>query len=85
MVGERHLTVLKKIYRRLKNTDIIWAITGSTAFALQGLPFVPKDIDLQTNKYGAYEVEKLFVNNIRKKVEFSSTEKIRSHSGVFVH
>ena len=84
MVEKRHLIVLEKIYQRLKNTDIIWAITGSTAFALQGLPDIPNDIDIQTNKSGAYEIEKQFVNNIRKKVEFSSTEKIRSHFGVFV-
>lgn len=84
MIGERHLIVLKKIYQGLRDTDIIWAITGSTAFALQGLPIVPNDIDIQTNKYGAYEIEKLFINNIRKRVKFCSTEKIRSHFGVVV-
>lgn len=84
MVGERHLLVLNQLYQRLKNTDIIWAVTGSTSFALQGLPVVPNDIDLQTNKSGAYEIEKIFINNIKKRVEFCSTEKIRSHFGVLV-
>ncbi|MFC6233223.1 nucleotidyltransferase domain-containing protein, partial [Paenibacillus allorhizosphaerae] len=49
--------VLELIYERLSMTQINWALTGSTSFALQGLPYEPGDIDIQTDQQGAYEIE----------------------------
>ncbi|HHW03942.1 MAG TPA: hypothetical protein GXX35_14235 [Thermoanaerobacterales bacterium] len=56
MLPQKHLNVLQKIYNKLKETNINWVITGSTAFIIQGIPLVPSDIDIQTDikKYKKY-------------------------------
>ena len=81
MLGVVYLKVLRKINVRLNNTSINWALTGSFGFALQGMPVKPNDIDIQTDKEGAYEIERHFSEFITKRVIFSSTERIRSHFG----
>lgn len=75
------LLVLHQIHAALREQDILWAITGSTAFALRGLPFTPKDIDLQTDKDGAYALEKVLHKFVVQPVNFSGTGRIRSHLG----
>ena len=81
MFNANHLAALRKIQVRLANTGINWVLTGSLAFALQGLPVTVDDIDVQTDEAGAYEIERLFSNFVNRKVHFSSTDKIRSHFG----
>jgi hypothetical protein len=49
--------------------------------ALQGMPVIPSDLDLQTDRQGAYVLAALFSNRIVRPVTFSSTERIRSHFG----
>jgi len=39
------------------------------------------DIDIQTDKSGAYEIERRFSQYVVRNVDFSSSEKIRSHFG----
>ena len=75
------LKVLRKINFRLNNTSVNWAITGSLGFALQGVPVEPNDIDIQTDKRGAYEIEYHLSEFVTKRVKFSSTERIRSYFG----
>lgn len=81
MTNTYHLTVLKMIHARLQNTTVNWVLTGSLAFALQGVPVTVNDIDVQTDRTGAYEIERLFNSFVKHRVQFSSTEKIRSHFG----
>lgn len=81
MLDIAYLKVLRKINVRLNNTSINWVVTGSFSFALQGLPVEPNDIDIQTDKEGAYEIERHFSEFMTKRVTFSSTENIRSHFG----
>ena len=76
-----YLKVLRKINIRLNNTSVNWAVTGSLGFALQGVAIEPNDIDIQTDKRGAYEIERYFSEFVTKRVTFSSTERIRSHLG----
>lgn len=76
-----NLKVLDIIYGKLKEADINWVITGSTAFAIQGITLEPNDIDIQTDEKGAYEIEKYFNEYVVKKVCFSSNEKVASHFG----
>jgi hypothetical protein len=72
------------IHDRLQGTSVTWAVTGSLGFALQGVPVVPHDIDIQTDKDGAYEIERLLDEFVVERVKFSSAERIRSHFGVFI-
>ena len=81
MLDKKYLNVLRKIYTRLKDKDINWVVTGSFGFALQGVPVEPNDIDIQTDKEGAYEIERIFSKFLTREVRFSSSEKIRSHFG----
>lgn len=82
MISTNHLAVLRKIQTRLQNTGVNWALTGSLAFALQGLPVTVDDIDIQTDDAGAYEIERLFSDFVKHKVRFSTTDKICSHYGI---
>ena len=81
MIDPVYLNVLRQIYIRLTNTDVIWVVTGSLGFALQGVPVQPNDIDIQTDKAGAYKIESLFPDVVSRKVKFSSAERIKSHFG----
>ncbi|MFC1521173.1 nucleotidyltransferase domain-containing protein [Elusimicrobiota bacterium] len=81
VIPASHLSVLEKILSKLSNSKINWALTGSMNFALQGVPVTPNDIDIQTDKDGAFEIEKIFSQYITKKVVLRSTEKIKSYFG----
>ena len=81
MIPPQHLLALTTIRDRLRKTDICWVITGSLGLALQGLDFEVNDIDLQTDASGAYDIEKVFAENIVRSVRFSRSDKIASHWG----
>lgn len=81
MIDPVYLNVLRQIHARLSNTDVNWVVTGSLGFALQGVPIQPNDIDIQTDKAGAYAVESLFSDVVTRSVKFSATERIQSHFG----
>ncbi|MGD2247092.1 MAG: hypothetical protein PVF58_01715 [Candidatus Methanofastidiosia archaeon] len=84
MIDHIYINVLRKIYAQLKNTQILWAVTGSLGLALQGLMTEIHDIDIQSDEKGAYAIEQLFSDFITKKVKFSSSQKICSHFGAFI-
>ena len=77
----KYLEILKTLYSRLNETDIIWVIGGSLALAFEGLDVKPRDIDLFTDKEGAYKIEKLFAEFLVRNVSFSIKDNIRSHYG----
>ncbi len=81
MIDPVYLNVLRQIHARLSNTDVNWVVTGSLGFALQGVPVQPNDIDIQTDKVGAYEIERRFSDVIIRKVKYSAIERIKSHFG----
>lgn len=83
MVEEKYLEVLRMICSRLEENGINWALTGSLGMALQGVNVEIHDIDLQTDKRGAYEIEKCLKEYIVKPVRFSEPGRIRSHYGAF--
>ncbi|MDK2982787.1 MAG: hypothetical protein PWP49_509 [Thermococcaceae archaeon] len=84
MIPRTHLKVLRKLYERLSGSNVNWVITGSLGFALQGVPVEPHDIDIQTDREGAYEIERLFSEFVVEPVRFKESEKIRSHFGVLM-
>ena len=81
MIPAKHQKTIGIIYEALKNLDITWAITGSLGFALHGMPVVINDIDLQTDKDGAFRIEAAFRSDVIRNVVFSETQKIRSYFG----
>ena len=54
MLTPSHYSALKTIYDHLYQTDIIWALTGSTAVAVHGMDWTPNDIDIKTDEAGGH-------------------------------
>ncbi len=82
MINKNCQEVLRKILSQLKNHKINWMVIGGANLALQGIPTEIHDIDILTDKNGAYKIEKIFKEYITKKISYSSTDKIRSYFGV---
>ncbi len=81
MIDRAYLDVLCTLDARLSGAGIVWVVTGSLGFALQGVPVTPHDIDLQTDAGGAYAIARLFAEYAVRPVAFSSAATIRSHFG----
>lgn len=76
-----HLKALRILLAGLKGSQVLWALTGSLGFALQGVPVPVNDIDIQTDHEGAYAIERIFSANSTRPVVFSEKERIRSYYG----
>jgi hypothetical protein len=76
-----HLRVLRIVYDTLEPTGVNWVVTGSLGLALQDVPLVPNDIDIESDTEGAYEIERLLADNVSKPIAFSTGNQIRSHFG----
>jgi hypothetical protein len=81
MIAERHRQVLRIFLKRMANTRMDWAVTGSCGLALNGMDVTVHDIDLQTDKEGAYAIERVLGGTNTRPVTFSSTGGIRSYFG----
>jgi len=81
---EEYLNAQKKIHKQLINSDVNWAITGSFSLFLRGIQIVPNDIDIITDKNGAYKIEKQFQNFVYQNIHFKEIENIRSYFGVLL-
>lgn len=81
-LDEQYLNVIKTLSTTLEGRSVVWALTGSTSFALQDVPLTPNDIDVQTTEDGAYAIEEAFSEQVVEPVSFSESETIRSHFGV---
>ena len=81
MINSSFLRVLHQLHKHLRIDEVNWAVTGSLGFALQGMDVDVHDIDIQTDKSGAYEIERRFSQYVVRNVEFSSNKRIRSHFG----
>jgi hypothetical protein len=82
MIEAQYLDALRKIYARLEDNNVNWVITGSLGMALQGMDVEVHDIDVQTDKDGAYEIESRFPECVIKAVRYSISERIGSHLGI---
>lgn len=86
MIDPKILQAFQKVYSQLTDParkPIQWAVTGSLGMVLHGMQMEIHDIDLQTDKEGAFEIERRMVNSLVKIVHFRASERIRSYFGVF--
>ncbi len=86
MIDPKILKAFKRIYPELTNParkPIHWAVTGSLGMVLHGMTMEIHDIDIQTDKEGAYEIERRLVTSLVKLVHFKASEIVRSYFGVF--
>jgi hypothetical protein len=84
MLEQSLLVALRALYARLKHQPVNWAITASCGLALQGVPVSVRDIDLATDRAGAYRLAQLFAAEMTRPVQSSSVETVQSHIGAFV-
>jgi hypothetical protein len=82
-ITSEYLLVFRKIYSRLKDSQIDWALTGSLGFALHGIDVEVHDIDIQTDERGAYAIGQILAEYERVNVRLVCSERVRSHLGVF--
>lgn len=81
MIDPIFFRVLQKICPQLDDIGVKWALTGSLNLALQGLPVEVKDIDILTDRAGAFMIENRFREFVVRDVAFTSGERIRSYFG----
>lgn len=83
-IDDAYLRVLHRVCDYLSGTDIDWVLTGSLAFALQGIEVGVHDIDIQTDRAGAYRIQEIFSDQMIEPVALRKGAKIQSHFGAFV-
>ncbi len=81
MISSALLDVLRTIHARLEPERVKWALVGSFGLAIRGAPIVPMDIDLMTDKEGAYKIERLFSDFTITPVSFKTSDTVESHFG----
>ena len=86
LLPEPHLHALRVIHGLLQGQEgLVWALTGSTSFVLQGMDLLPHDIDLITDVGGAYRIGEILSACVVKPVgSDSAAAYIRSHFGRFL-
>jgi len=70
---------IERVTHRLAAADLVWALTGSAGHALQGADLEPKDLDVQTDEFGAYRIVDLLFEYCTRPAEYRRTDVIRSH------
>ncbi len=83
MIPPEFLHVLRKIYGRLEDSDIVWVLTGSLGLAIKGIPLTPHDIDIQTDRAGVEAFARLFAEEMVTPPYFRESEHTRSWFAVF--
>jgi len=82
MIDPQCHTTLRIICERLSDNQLNWVVTGSLGMVLQVMDIEVHDIDIQTDKIGAYEIESVFSEYVVKPVHYRKSERIHSHFGV---
>ncbi len=81
-VSQAHLRALQLIAGRIGGA-IDWVLTGSAGMALQGAPFEVNDLDIQTDRDGAYRLAELLRDCAVTPVRFLASEQVCSHLGEY--
>lgn len=78
------LNALTKFYNTINDKKISWVLSGSTSLFIQGVDVkINNDIDILTDKKGAYQIDKLLSEYRTKKMEYTISEKYKSHYGTY--
>ena len=82
-IDPQYLAALRLILEQLSDRMENWAVTGSLGMALQGVPVEVHDIDLQSDRSGAYLMGKALSAYCVEPVREVQSEKMWSHLGRF--
>jgi len=83
MINRELTEILRTLVQKLGNNDIRWVLVGSMSLALQGVKVVPGDIDILTDKNGAYKINALLKDFEVKSVKYRRTDNVQSYLGEF--
>jgi len=83
MIAKNTVESLRILCQRLADQDIRWVLVGSTSLALQGVDVTPRDIDILTDKAGAYRINALLKDCEVKPVGYRPSDTLRSYLGEF--
>ena len=84
MISENIASALEFIVNSIRGRKLNWVIGGSCSLAFNGLDVKPKDIDLITDKPGAYIFGEVLSKHLIKPVDFREGERFSSHFGRFL-
>lgn len=77
------MQALQLLCKSLETSDVRWVLAGSLSLALQGVNVEPNDIDLLTDRQGAFRINAMLKKYEKKAVDYAETEKVSSFFGVF--
>jgi hypothetical protein len=80
-IDQKIKDTIRDICERISNIKN-WAIDGSSSLVLQGIDLMPNDIDILTDKDGAYEIQETLTDFVVKPVSHSSNGRYESYYGV---
>lgn len=83
-ISAAHWAALRLLQERARELGIEWGITGSLGLALQGIEVAVRDIDVRTDRRGAYELERAFSGAIARPISFTAAASVRSHFGALL-
>lgn len=84
-IPDSHIRALRALTERLKGQKgLVWALTGSASFALQGMDIPVNDIDVAADRDSALRIGALLEDCCIKPVEADSAARyVRSYYGQF--
>ncbi len=83
MIPDAHLQAIRLLIELTSNSGIDWVVTGSAGMAAQGVPFEVHDLDIQTDRVGAYGLAELLSRYAVTPVRYLTSERIRSYLGEY--
>lgn len=85
MLNAKQDKALAAVWALLDSQPLLWALTGSTSFVLQGMDITAHDIDIQTDRDGAYAIGGLLAPYVVHPVRYAASDSpVRSHFGQFL-
>ncbi|MCA1694719.1 MAG: hypothetical protein LC749_08315, partial [Actinobacteria bacterium] len=76
-----HRLAVERLTDLLPVTEVNWALTGSVAHRLQGANLGCRDIDVQTDQAGAYDVATRLQKWVVEPVALRTSARVQSHFG----
>ena len=81
MISAKIVRALLKMSEVLEPKKVAWAVDGSTALALQGIDITPADLDILSDREGAYRISRLFAGAVVAPVRYRKSVRFWSHFG----
>lgn len=74
--------LLSMLICKLETNKVNWVLIGSLNLFLQGVDVEFHDVDICTNKKGAFRINQIFKDYVVQPFAFSKTELIKSYRGI---